>query len=84
MSKWTKQIALPVSIVILVSQWLAMLLVVQPQVVEADAWKFPWLELGVFLGVLGLFLTCFFRFSQKNPMVAIGDPLLKEALSAHH
>ena len=44
----------------------------------------PWIEIGAFLGFLGVFLSCIFRFGRRYPMVAIGDPLLAEALADGH
>jgi len=84
-SKWTSAIAIPIAVMILFAQWLTMIIVVMPELVDADRWKFPWLEAGLFLGFLGLFLMMIFRFGKTNPMVAVGDPLLAEALAeAHH
>ena len=68
---------------ILFAQWCTYLLVVQPEVVKSQM-TLPWIEVGVFLGVLGLFLLSVFTFGKRNPMVAIGDPLLKEAMQGHH
>lgn len=79
-SKWTRGITVPLASVILFAQWLAYILVVQPQIVDASAWNGPWIELGVGLGVLGTFLLAFFRFAGRNPMVAAADPLFAESL----
>ena len=84
-SKWTSGLAIPICCSILVAQWFVALLVVIPSVVEAGKWTMPWIEIGAFLGFLGVFLSCVFRFGRRYPMVAIGDPLLAEALAdAHH
>lgn len=85
-SKWTPQITIPLASLILFAQWLAYILVVQPQVVESNAWRAPLLELGVFLGVLGVFMLTFLRFAGRTPMVAVADPLFAESLAddGHH
>lgn len=84
-SKWTAGITIPLAVLILFAQWMTLIIVVQPEVVDAAAWRMPWLEAGTFLGFLGLFLLSIFRFGKKNPMVAVGDPLLVDALAeAHH
>ena len=83
-SKWTSSITVPIACLILFAQWIAMIIVVIPQIVEPADWKFPWLEAGLFCGFLGLFLMMIFRFGKVNPMVAIGDPLLEDALSGEH
>lgn len=83
-AKWTKMVGGSVAVGILVAQWFTFLLVVQPQVVQSNM-TLPWIELGLFFGVFGLFLLSIFVFGSRNPMVAIGDPLLKEAMAeAHH
>lgn len=83
-AKWTSAFAIPIAGMILFSQWLVYLLVVIPEVVDAAKWNFPWVEVGVFLGVLGLFLTSVFAFGKRFPMVGVADPLLIDALSEHH
>ncbi|MEY4632607.1 MAG: hypothetical protein RIQ81_2727 [Pseudomonadota bacterium] len=83
-SKWTPQITIPLASLILFAQWLAYVLVVQPQVVSAGSWRSPLLEVGVFFGVLGVFMLTFLRFAGKNPMVAVADPLFAESLADGH
>jgi hypothetical protein len=84
-SKWTKMIGGSIAVGILVAQWFTYMLVVQAEVVKADNMGLPWVELAMFFGVFGLFALSVFRFGQRIPMVAVGDPLLREALkeSAH-
>lgn len=83
-AKWTAALAIPVASMILFAQWLVYLLVVMPEVVDASQWSLPWVEVGVFLGILGLFLTTVFAFGKRFPMVAIADPLLVQALNSDH
>ena len=84
-SKWTKMIACPLALGILVAQWFTYMLVVMPEVVKGDNFGLPYIELGLFFGVFGLFLASVFAFGRRNPMVAVADPLLHAALNeAHH
>jgi hypothetical protein len=80
-SKWTAAITLPICGVILFSQWLVSMLVVIPQVVDGKTWGLPWIEVGLFLGFLGGFLSTILWFGKRFPMVGVGDPLLAEALA---
>jgi hypothetical protein len=82
-AKWTGFITVPIASLILIAQWAAYMVVVQPETVKGP-WIFPWVELGGLCFVLGLFILSFMRFAQKNPMVPLADPLLKEALADHH
>ncbi|NRA44962.1 MAG: hypothetical protein HRU09_08420 [Oligoflexales bacterium] len=84
-SKWAGSITIPVAVVILLAQWINYLLVVIPEVQPAGkSWVFPWIELGVFFGFLGLFLFSIFQFGKKVPMLSIADPLLEKALHEEH
>ena len=84
-SKWTKMISGPIAIGILTAQWFTYMLVVMPEVVKAGDFGIPYIELGLFFGVFGLFLSSVFAFGRRNPMVAVADPLLHAALDeAHH
>ena len=85
-SKWTSGLAIPICASILLAQWIVNLLIVMPQVTDGSTWMVPWIEVGIFLGILGLFIGSIFRFGRKFPMVSIADPLLHEALAdaAHH
>lgn len=80
-SKWTSFVAIPACCIILVAQWLNFMLIVIPEVTKFDGSSgfFPWLEAGVMLGFLGLFLLSFFRFAKSYPLLSIGDPILPEA-----
>ena len=83
-NKWTPGIVLPVATIVLVSQWMVWMLVVVPELVAADQWAGPWLEIGTFFGFAGLFLGSYFRFSSKHPMIPVSDPLLIESLHYGH
>jgi hypothetical protein len=83
-SKWTAGLSLPICFSILFAQWLTSLLVVIPQTVADNAWSLPWIEVGTFLGFLGLFLSSVTWFGRRNPMLAVADPLLADALGDGH
>ena len=81
-AKWTPQVAIPLSLIILVAQWFTFMLVVMPEI-KGAAEGAPWIEIGLFFGVFGLFAATFFWFSKRFPMLPIADPLLPEANSGH-
>ena len=83
-SKWSGNLTLPICAVVLLSQWITYLVIVMPEVADAAAWRFPWLEMGLFCGFLSLFLAVVFRFGSKVPMISIADPLLLAALHDCH
>ena len=83
-SKITFAIAVPVSLIVLLAQWLNYYLIVMPEVITPKTLDFPWLELGGFVGFLGLFLFNFLAFAKKNPMVSLSDPLLIDSFSQSH
>ena len=83
-SKWTKMISGPIAIGILTAQWFTYMLVVMPEVVKGEDFGIPYIELGLFFGVFGLFLASVFAFGRRNPMVAVADPLLHAALTEGH
>lgn len=84
-AKWNAKVAIPISALILFAQWLTYILVVMPQVVEGSEWGgFPVYEVGMFLGMFGLFAATFLWFAKRNPMLPLGDPLLAEALAGEH
>lgn len=83
-SKWVKSVAVPVAGLIIFAQWLSYFMIVMPEVHKVDAAFLPWIEVGVSIGFFGLFSLSFHRFAERVPMLAIGDPLLYEALDSHH
>ncbi len=83
-AKWTPAITIPICVSILAAQWVAVMLVVMPEVVDAGTWKFPLIELGAFCFVFALFLASILWFGKRYPMVSVADPLLSEALEGGH
>jgi hypothetical protein len=83
-SKWTGALTIPIAMTILFAQWMTNMVVVMPDVGEGVHMGLPWMEVGLFLGMLGLFLTSVFWFGKRFPMLSVGDPLLAESLSDGH
>jgi len=83
-AKWTAGWTLPVAGMILLAQWITNLVLVMPEVVKVEKLSIPYVELGGFFMVLGLFITTFLTFARKVPMLPVGDPLLHKALAAGH
>jgi len=79
--KWTANVMIPLAVSILVAQWFTYMLIVMPE--TGVSIGFPWVEVASFLTFLGLFLTSFFWFAKRNPMISIGDPMLPEAYKHH-
>ncbi len=67
----------------LLAQWIDVLWMVQPEFFSEGP-KVGWIEIGVFLGFLGVFGTFVLRFLGKHNVVAIGDPKLPQAVFHHH
>ena len=65
------------------AQWVDVMWMVQPEFFKEGP-QFGWIEIGVALGLGGLFLLAISRFLAKNNIVAIGDPKLTEAVFHHH
>lgn len=83
-AKWTPYFTIPVCCLVLAAQWVNYLLFVIPEVADPASWNFPWIELGVMLGFVGLFFLMFARTAKRAPLLGIGDPLLLAALSSEH
>ncbi len=82
-SKWTSYIAIPIAGTILFAQWCTYLLIVMPQTTPTIA-PFPWVEVGLFVGMAGAFVSTFLVFAKRHPMLPIADPLLAQALDDGH
>ena len=83
-SKWTAGWTLPVAAMILFAQWITNLILVMPEVIKPEQMRIPYVEVGGFFMVLGLFITTFLIFAKKNPMIPVGDPLFQEAIAGGH
>ena len=83
-AKWTGKVAIPIAVLILVAQWFNYMLITMPVLVDDEKYTSVGLELGMFLGMLGLFATTFFWFAKRYPMLPITDPLFASSLNDHH
>ena len=66
---------------VLITQYMDIYWIVYPNYRESVA--FSWMELGVFIGFLGLFLFIITRFLSKNHLIPIKDPRLHESIGHH-
>lgn len=71
-----------VSVLVLVMQYLDIYWMVYPNFNDGLI-KFGLLEIGLFLGFLGLFLFAMTSFFKKYSVVALKDPRLHEAINHH-
>ncbi len=71
-----------VSVLILVMQYVDIYWMVYPNYDSKDI-HFGFIEVGVFIGFIGLFLYTLLRFFSLHPMVALKDPRQKESLDHH-
>jgi hypothetical protein len=69
-------------VIIVVGHWLDVFQMVMPGTVKAD-WGIGVLEVGLFLGFLGLFLFVVHSALAKAPLVAKNHPYLEEAKHHH-
>jgi hypothetical protein len=67
----------------LFAQWIDVLWLVQPEFFKEGP-RVGIIEIGMFLGFAGVFLTLVARFLAKHNVVAIGDPRLAESVYHHH
>ena len=69
---------LPVAMIILVGHWLDVFMLVMPGTV-GHHWHFGFLEIGMFLGFLGLFAFVVLNALSKAPLVVKNHPYLEES-----
>lgn len=69
-------------IIIICGHWLDVFLMVTPGTVGAH-WHIGFVEIGTFVGYLGLFLFSTFRELSKAPLVAKNHPMLAESMHHH-
>ena len=85
-AKWTAGVMVPVAVMITVAQWLAHVVMVQPEVDklqpgESLQWSLPTVELAVFCVFAALCGGLFYGWGRKHLMVALHDPLLERYLT---
>ena len=82
-SKWTFGITFPLALIILLAQWLAHMVIVQPEVVDHGQFGWPLIEGTLFLAFLCLFISLIYLWGSRHMMVSLHDPLLKSQASHH-
>ena len=71
-----------VSVLLLIMQYVDNYWLVYPNFFEGHL-VFGFMEVGIFLGFLGLFLFAVTRFLSKYPLVPVKDPRMSESLHHH-
>ncbi|MCB9029958.1 MAG: hypothetical protein H6619_02825 [Deltaproteobacteria bacterium] len=66
--------------IILIGLWLERYVLIMPQL-SPDHIPFNLLEIGFFIGIGGIYGLSIKSFLEKYPIVALGDPAVKEALA---
>ncbi len=82
--RWAKRTPLHLIIVcglILIMQYVDLYWIVYPNYRESVT--FSWLELGIFFGFLGLFLSSIAGFLSRNNLIPVKDPRLHESINHH-
>ena len=82
--RWAKRTPYHLVIVcslILIMQYVDLYWIVYPNYKESPT--FSWLEPGIFLGFLGLFLSSIAGFLNRNNLIPIKDPRLHESINHH-
>ena len=74
--------SLVVGLIIFIGHWLDIYLLVTPGTVGND-WNFGLMEIGIFIGFLGLFLFTVFRSLAKAPLMVKNHPFLEESKHLH-
>lgn len=80
-SKRNRKYLIWVSLIIFVFHWLDIFMIVMPITVGAS-WHISWMEIGMFLGFLGLMVNMVTRALTKAPLLPQNHPYLEE--SKHH
>ena len=80
-AKRTPQHLVIVCSLILIMQYVDIYWIVYPNYRESVT--FSWLELGMFLGFLGLFLSSIAGFLGRNNLIPVKDPRLHESIGHH-
>ena len=68
--------------IVLIGHWLNVFLMIIPGTLF-DHWHIGFIEIGMFLGFLGLFLYLVFKALTKTPLIAKNHPFIDEAKHHH-
>jgi len=68
---------------ILVGRWLDLYLMILPPVTHGKV-TLPWMEMGMMVGAMALFVMAFLAGFRRAPQTPVRDPLLAQSLSYHN
>ena len=70
-------------ILIIIGHYIDIYILISPATV-GDSWSFGWAEIGAFLFFLGMFIFVVFRSLSTAPLLANGNPFMKESKQYHY
>ncbi len=82
-AKRTPAVLASMAVLVLVGRWLDLYLMVMPPVMQGKV-ALPWLEFGMMLGVMALFVLAFLAWFRRVPQTPLRDPLLAQSLGYHN
>ena len=68
-----------IGVIIFITHWFDVYMMVTPGVMK-DHWQFGGIEIGLFLGFLGLFLFIVLNALSKAPLIVKNHPFLDECI----
>ncbi|MCC6342457.1 MAG: hypothetical protein IT166_09670 [Bryobacterales bacterium] len=71
------------AVLVLLGRWLDLYLMIIPPVTHGAA-ALPWMEFGMMLGAMALFVLAFLAWFRRAPQVPVQDPRLAQSLSYHN
>lgn len=74
---------LPISLIIFVGHWFDVFCLIMPGTV-GEHWNYGFMEIGMFLGFLGLFVFVVLNSLSKAPLVVKNHPYLDESIHHHY
>ncbi len=78
-----EKVLIAMSSLILVAEWLDCYWLIMP-VIHTSFYVPNWVELGVFLGFLGIFGLLATRYLSRHPMVPVGDPKFLNSVAGRY
>ncbi|MCC6365278.1 MAG: hypothetical protein IT165_17320 [Bryobacterales bacterium] len=82
-AKRTPAVLASMAILVLVGRWLDLYLMVMPPATHGKV-ALPWMEIGMMVGAMALFVLTFLAWFRRAPQVPVRDPLLSQSLSYHN
>lgn len=71
------------AVVVLAGRWLDIYLMIMPPITHGTV-PVPWMELGMMMGAMAMFLLAFLAWFRRVPQAPVRDPLLAQSLSYHN